>query len=777
MPEAKIAFVAYSSEDELLASVLREAISKANAKVRGLRFEPWEFNDVAGNPLISPIIERIEESAFIVADITYLNPNVIYEIGYSIGSLKRAFLIRHRTTDGDKTLARQAGIFDTLGYEEYDGADALCNRLTSHIQPDPLPFNVSLNRKAPVYVVEPPAKSGAGTIMVSRLKKARYRYRSFNPAEDSRLSAVDAIRQVAESAGILVLLQDTNARGDSPSIVHNTRSLFVAGLAHAMEKPTLILCPAEYDAPLDVRDEVKSFGHPDDIIRHINALSLDITDHLQQADPAPIDSSTLLQSLSIGDPTAENEMTTLGSYYLRTDEYSRALRGEVNLVVGRKGSGKTALFIQVRDKVRADKRNIVVDLKPEGYQLIKLKEDILTYLTEGTRQHLITAFWEYLLLLEIAYKLLEKDRNTYKYNHELHDLYLDLERTYRVEDFSDEGDFSERLLTLSQRVSEEYRARFSGKEGTKLTTDQVTQLLYRHDLRALRDRISTYLERKQSVWVLFDNLDKGWSTSGVDVIDAIVLRCLIDAGRKIERDMEKAGHAVRCIVFIRNDVYEHLMQHSADYGKEMRAVLDWMDPDLLREMLRLRLVSGLESHSRDAPFEKIWRTLCVSHYAGEETATYIIDRSLMRPRNVLKIFSHSRGFANNLSHQQITDEDLAKGLLAYSNDLIVELDHELTDVLPMARDVLYYFLEAKREMTPVELRTVIRDAKIEEAEIGKVVEFLLYYGVIGLKSAEADKYIYNVNYDLRQLRIRAERLGESARYVINPAFCPALDIQ
>lgn len=379
--------------------------------------------------------------------------------------------------------------------------------------------------------------------------------------------------------------------------------------------------------------------------------------------------------------------------------------------------------------------------------------------------------------MEIAYKLLEKDRNTHKYNHELYDLYHELERIYRVDDFSHEGDFSERLLTLSQRISEDYKARFSETGGTRLTTEQVTQLVYRHDLRALRDRILKYLERKQSVWVLFDNLDKGWSTSGVDVIDAIVLRCLIDAGRKIERDMRKGGHTVHCVVFIRNDVYEHLMQNSADYGKEMRAVLDWTDPDQLRRMLRLRLVSGLDAQLRDAPFENVWRTLCVSHYTGEETAAYIIERSLMRPRNVLKIFSHSRGFANNLSHQKITEEDLEKGLSAYSNDLLVELDHELTDVLPMATDVLYYFLESKREMTLLELRDVIRSAHIEEAEIDKVVAFLLYYGVIGLKSAEDDKYIYNVNYDIRQLLIRAERLGESARYVINPAFCPALDIQ
>ena len=86
---------------------------------------------------------------------------------------------------------------------------------------------------------------------------------------------------------------------------------------------------------------------------------------------------------------------------------------------------------------------------------------------------------------------------------------------------------------------------------------------------------------------------------------------------------------------MRNDVYEHIMSRSADYGKEMRAVLDWTEPDLLREMLRLRLVSALDAKARDIPFEQIWPTFCVSHYHGEESADYLIERSLMRPRNVL----------------------------------------------------------------------------------------------------------------------------------------------
>lgn len=769
-----IAFVAYSSRDEALASLIADAVYVANGNSDRVRYETWVYNDIPGNPLVSPILDRIEDSAFIIADITTLNLNVVYEIAFAIGRKKRAYLIRHQGTAGDKSVAREVGIFDTLGYHEYTDQGDLVRRLTSNIDPEPLQFSVELDHRAPVYLLEPPVKGLAATTMIARLKKARYRYRGFIPGEDVRLSAVDAIRQVASSSGVLITLDEP---AKPPSLVHNIRSMFVAGLADGMGKPLLVLCPAGVDAPLDVRDEVKHYRHEDDIADHIADLVLEVTDHLQQDALPPIETGSLLLSLRIGDPTAENEMATLSEYYLQTNEYQQALRGGVNLAVGRKGSGKTALFIQLRDKIRRDKRNVVVDLRPEGYQLIKLKEDILAFLSDGSRQHLITAFWEYLILLEVAYKLLEKDQYTHKHNHEVRELYLELQTSYKVEDFSVEGDFSERLMVLSKRISDEYRTKYGTGTNRKLTTEQVTELLYRHDLAKLRNLISKYLEHKATVWILFDNLDKGWSTQGVDEIDATVLRCLIDAGRKIEREMRKADRSLHCIVFVRNDVYEHVMRHSADYGKEMRAVLDWTEPDLLREMLRLRLVSGLDGKATNLDFEQIWPTFCVSHFRGEETSAYLIDRSLMRPRNLLKIFNHCRGFATNFRHSKIDEDDIEKGLRAYSNDLLVELDHELTDVFPAAQDLLYHFVDSGSIMSDAELNTLISSAGVDNANVRPVIEFLIYYGVLGLRTEGGDLYIYDVNYNPKMIEARAQRAGGKASYVINSAFWPALNIK
>ena len=146
--------------------------------------------------------------------------------------------------------------------------------------------------------------------MVSRVKKAGYRYRSFTPDEDTRLSATDAIRQVSVSSGVVLLLQPEGVAG---SDVHNIRTMFVAGLADGMGKPTLILASHDCMVPMDIRDDAKAFRTEADIIKEIGEFVPSIVAHFTQSTPALIDQVSLLRSISIGDPRAENEMTTLAA--------------------------------------------------------------------------------------------------------------------------------------------------------------------------------------------------------------------------------------------------------------------------------------------------------------------------------------------------------------------------------------------------------------------------------------------------------------------------------
>jgi hypothetical protein len=663
------------------------------------------------------------------------------------------------------------GIFDTLGFETYTNEETLAHHLETISAERPIPLRTASRNQTPVYLLRTPTSGQAMLAILGRIKKSRLDFRSFIPGEEVRLSATKAIDDVSESLGVVVpLLSKTFADYE----IHNIRAAFVAGLAIAMGKVALILQPDDGPAPLDVRDLVKTYRSAVEIGDYIADFAPEVTERLQAQTPLALPKGNFLSDISIGDPIAENEFRTLGNYFLRTDQFGRATRGEVNLVVGRKGAGKTALFSQLRNDKRANVQNIVVDLKPEGYQLIRLKEDVLDFLAHGARTHLIAAFFEYVLYLEIGYKLLEKDKERHIRDGRLYEPYRRLLEVYQSGD-AGEGDFSERLLSLSQSLAADFRSKYGQQTDQRLNSTQVTELVYKHNIREVRDALSAYIEFKDALWVLFDNLDKGWSSHGISDNDVLILRSLIDAARKIQRQLQGEGHNFHCVVFVRNDVYQLLMEASPDYGKESRATLDWTDPDLLRELLRRRFVqNGLPA---DTPFDRVWSQVCISHYKGEETSQYLIDRSLMRPRNLLKLFGHCRGFAVNLEHERIDESDLEKGLEAYALDLITEADQELTDIVGEDVTLIYHFVGEGDVISPSKLETILSMAGIPEDRRRAIVDFLLYYGFIGLSfNAEATKYIFDVGYDLRLLKVLKEKHADNLSYVINPAFTPALNL-
>ena len=200
------AFVAYSGTPEAVGHCITEAVRHANARQRHIVYEFWEDNDIAGRPLIVPILERIAKSSFVVADITSLNLNVVYEIGYSIGLGKRVILLLNTTVENQRDLADRIGIFDTLGFKTYQNDLDLAGILTAPVDPSPLPTRYPLNAGKPVYVLETPQRSQAMGRIISRIKKARLQYRSFAPSEEARLSALEALEQVATSYGVVVPL-------------------------------------------------------------------------------------------------------------------------------------------------------------------------------------------------------------------------------------------------------------------------------------------------------------------------------------------------------------------------------------------------------------------------------------------------------------------------------------------------------------------------------------------------------------------------------------------
>lgn len=770
------AFIAYPSEPTQIG----ETFEAAQAQLRDhspLVVETWRQIDIPGRFLAEGILKRIDGATCVVADITRLNFNVTFEVGYAIGKGKRIALTIDKALNPELKEITQLGIYDTLGHFSYENSSELSKFLASIQDVAPLGFpSYDIDKTVPIFILDTLHKTDASIRIISKIKKARYRFRSYDPAEQSRLSTLEAYRNVYKSLAVVINLLSSTA---TDARFNNLRGAFLAGMAYGLDRITLILQEAEEPVPLDYRDFVSVYKHPYDVDQYINELVPQVAEGLQTYFTRPLETRGFLARLDIGDPAAENEVTKLAEYYVETDEFNKVLAGGVRLVTGRKGSGKTALFFRVRDNLRENRQLVVLDLKPEGHQLKRFRDLVLERLSEAVQEHAATAFWEYVLLLEVCYKVLEKDRRIHLRDHTLFEPYQNLAALYLKDQLTGgDADFSERMLRLVHRLSDDFIDRLGDRKNQYLPSDEVTQLIFRHDIPELRDQLVEYLRRKDGVVILFDNLDKGWPTRGIGLSDILILRGLLEASRKMERLFQARGIEFSFTVFLRNDVYEFLVRETPDRGKESRVSLDWTDPDLLREVLRRRLIyNGIPS---TIPFDEAWRQISVSHRHGEDTADYLLNRTLMRPRNFLRVLNYCKSNAVNLGHDRFTTEDIDKAVASYSAEIVNEVGLEIRGVFPNAEDILYYFLGVRPHLTSGELKRILDGTPLISTEYDSVIEALMWFGFLGfLRYTDTgldEVFIYDVYYDIKKLQHISDTRDGDDQFCIHRTFWPFLEI-
>jgi hypothetical protein len=769
-------FIAFPSGLPLVREAVANALSQLRASASNL-VSPvsWEELDIPGRYIATEVLTNIDSSDFLVGDISRLNFNVVYEIGYAIGKGQRVLLTKHKSITSDGLAFGDLGLFDTLGWKEYSTGLELADHIRNFDHSRSLAIHEKQNHQSPVYYVQPKNKTDYDGYILAAIKKAPLRFRSFDPTEAPRLSARSAISNVSQSFGVVLHFLPAD---HVDATVHNLRSSFVAGLADGMGKAKVLIQSGETPVPIDYRDLVVTCRNQRDFQSAVGHLAEKVFELLQDAAPAPLNGTrSHLEKIDLGASAAENEMTQLADYYVEIPAYRRALRREVRLVTGRKGSGKTAIFFRLRDTMRAARSNVILDLKPEGYQLLKLKDSVVKLMSVGTVEHTITAFWEYILWIEICYKLLEKDQDVHIRDHHLFVPYQRLKAAYIVDDYSREGDFAERLKSLLRDVVQQIEAKYPGQENLELSAPEITGLIYKHDFYKLKSCVQEYLKFKGELWLLFDNIDKGWTSQGVNAHDLVIIRALLEATRKIERDLNKKDIITHTVVFLRNDVFENLIDTTSDRGKETRANVDWDDAELLREMLLARL-KRVDIFDRNADFRTVWNSICVAMVDGEDSSQYLIDRSLMRPRSLLDLIGHCRGYAISLGHDRILKEDIEKGLAAFSDDLLSELNLEIRDVFPEADNVLYAFLGCTSHLSSETLLQKLAGHGIPPEKFEELTEMLFWFGFLGfLWTDGTPRFIYSFHYNMKVMQgTHAQLTGGGATYVLNPAFVKALGL-
>lgn len=760
--------ILFPSSPPQIASTIEAAVSNITSREELKSWISWKSLDIHGQIIFCQICKAIRFADLIVADVTTLNQNLLFEIGVAFSLSKPVIPIRDTTYVRDKKHFDQLGLLDTLGYLDFQNSSQLSASIKEKINSSSLPvIEKEPNFEAPLYFVKGPSEIEAEIRLLAILKKSKLRFRAYDPFETTRISLHELRTQVEQSLGVVVHLVSSH-RDFAP--VHNARSALTAGLAFGAGKHILMLQEEEGLQPIDYRDVIKYYQDPNRLDTLVEPFLQATMDKLQSSRLHQVKSPVgLLQNLNIGDVAAENEIGALRSYFFETGQYFEAKRGHARLVIGRKGSGKTAIFYALRTSLKRKRDNLVLDLKPEGYQFTKLKDAVLSKLPEGTQEHTLAAFWYLILLSEIAHKVVETEESAAYKDDNLRDTFKEIRDSYERSWYAGQGDFSERLLRKVSYLEEQF-----GELGEKLGTGEITELLYSTDIRQLNKLLGRYLSCKAEVWVLVDNLDKSWPTRGASSEHVLILRTLLEAGRKLQRYLDDEGVDLKCLLFLRNDIYEHLLSETPDKGKDTEVSLDWSDSEQFKEIFRLRVeASGALSGS----FENIWAHIFPSLIAMTDSFNFMVQRTLMRPRDFLHFVHRSIEVAINRGHTKVEKEDLEHAEISYSEDMLKSLSFELLDINPDYHDILLTFLGSKVLLLPEDVEGMIATDSRAELDIEQLIDLLCWFGFLGVKrlDSEETKYSYQVKYNISKLL--APIKSGMAFFEIHPAYHKALECE
>jgi len=417
------AFFAYPSQPYAQAETVREAASKIN-ETRVVNLRTWEDMSVAGKNVVAEICREISEATIFCADITGLNPNVMFELGYAIARDKRIWLIFDTSFAELRKQFDQLGVLVTTGYAQYANSEDIFGAFFRDKPYDDV--DATIYRQS----IQPTLSSAEGQILLylkSRhdtnasnkiskvVRKSEIPLIVHDPSETG-VAGLSWYGQKCYAAGAVVAHLLSNAR--EGSLIINAKYALIAGLAHGLGTSVLMLAEPEYVAYLDYRELLYTYKSANQAESYLTQWLSPIEKQFRES-VQPKDQYLSALSLEvelrkfyvqIGEYLAENEAANLSEYYLETTAYQEAMNGSRSLFIGRKGTGKTANLVALASELKKNNKNIICIIQPVGYEIESLVKLFSLYRERDTKGYVIESLWKFLLLTEIAHAAVEQIR-------------------------------------------------------------------------------------------------------------------------------------------------------------------------------------------------------------------------------------------------------------------------------------------------------------------------------------------------------------------------------
>lgn len=367
-----------------------------------------------------------------------------------------------------------------------------------------------------------------------------------------------------------------------------------------------------------------------------------------------------MPAIFLGDARAEKDYAQFKEAFYESPDYRTLIESEIKaIVVGRRGVGKSALFLRLTDYYNGSGKTEVINFAPEEYEIqafrpvARLFDDKFNLVRSATR----IAF-RYALLLELGAALSTR----YKFSQaEGSATILAHLKTWKAQ--------SGLLAKLKKQIEQTARSTLDAES-------RIGALAEEFKLSELEAAISNVMaEMKHKAVFLVDRLDEGYEpdSTGVAIVDGF-LHAAIDLQDKL------AG--ARCIVFLRDNIYRAVEHYDQDFSRNLEQSvlrLHWEERSLLNFVAnRIRMAGGASAEKSI----RVWDSVTRGSLQGENGFHQCLKLTLFRPRDLLLLLNDAFRIASSDHRHAIDQDDINSSARSISEHRLRDLEKEYSSHIP-----------------------------------------------------------------------------------------------
>lgn len=364
--------------------------------------------------------------------------------------------------------------------------------------------------------------------------------------------------------------------------------------------------------------------------------------------------------LNLGDARAEQDYAKSKSAFYQSADYRTLIESDTkSIVVGRRGVGKSALFLRLSDYYTDAERVEVVKFAPDEHEILGFRP-LAKYFNNEFR--LVRAAMRLVFRYALTLQAIEAMSTRYKFKQT--STYSELQRAFEP---------WKKFSTFPQRARQLLESSMGSADDPESRIAAIADSLR---ISELDDALSTALsEMKRQVVVLIDRLDEGYEPDeiGIGIVDGFLQGAM---------DVRDRVPDCRTIVFLRDNIYRAVEHFDQDFSRNLEQSvlrLHWDERALLNFAAnRIRLVTDIKAEKSI----KVWDAVTSGALQGEAGFHSCLKLTLYRPRDLLLLLNEA--FRNAASHDRFAIEplDVERSAQAISESRLRDLIKEYSAQLP-----------------------------------------------------------------------------------------------